>query len=252
MGLVPCRPSTYLVLAKAHNSQTRAAKDSNLSTTNKTVTTLDPTGLTPKQAYTFPLEIPRPPTIKMERTIEGRVRKRLSKTTRTGRARRRELSDEDRQRLSDQAGSRPRGPNGRFLPNQHKKECTICVESKWALHFPSARISETCAHELDICLECIQNSIRADFDSKQWNEVSCPECNARLDSSAIVKYADAETFSRYGHGPLPHTPRIVSRKSKVTFQQIRCTNSPDGPAGASKLHMVPLGGMFVWPDQRAR
>lgn len=133
----------------------------------------------------------------MEGTIDGRVRRSGGKKTRTARKRTRELSNEERQRLRENALSRPRGPDGRFLPNQTKKDCAICAESKWAVDFPTAHISENCNHELGACLECIRHSIKADFGTKQWTEIGCPECAAHLDFNAIAKYADAETFARY-------------------------------------------------------
>ncbi|KAK2016978.1 hypothetical protein LZ32DRAFT_635580 [Colletotrichum eremochloae] len=77
------------------------------------------------------------------------------------------------------------------------RECPICAETKDPSSFPVLSITPTCTHPPEACLECLQMSIKSDFNSKLWTDIRCPECRELLEYVDIQKYADEETFARY-------------------------------------------------------
>ncbi|KAK2000892.1 hypothetical protein LX36DRAFT_709013 [Colletotrichum falcatum] len=77
------------------------------------------------------------------------------------------------------------------------RECPICAETRGPSSFPVLSITPMCTHPPEACLECLQMSIKSDFNSKLWTDIRCPECRELLEYVDIQKYADEETFARY-------------------------------------------------------
>lgn len=101
------------------------------------------------------------------------------------------------ERRSEFARARPRDTNGCFLIIA-TKECAICSETKSLSFFPRVPVSRACHHSPNTCLACIRTSIRVDFETRQWNHIHCPECREVLDYHDVQRYADLETFYRFG------------------------------------------------------
>lgn len=136
----------------------------------------------------FPPPSPDPAPPRQRQLVQSTSRKQ-----RLERKRRRRFSES----LSEFARNRPRAANGRFLTTS-TKDCAICAETKLVIEFPDSRISQTCAHSSNTCLTCVRRSIKVDFETRQWNHIHCPECRESLDYHSVKKYADEETFNRYG------------------------------------------------------
>jgi hypothetical protein len=76
-------------------------------------------------------------------------------------------------------------------------ECVICLESLDPTYFPKRKITLYCAHEPNVCLQCLSQSISTQLTSKVWDQIDCPSCSARLDFLDIRTFADLVVFERY-------------------------------------------------------
>lgn len=129
------------------------------------------------------------------------------------------------ERRSELARNRPRDADGRFL-SRATKDCATCTETKSVSYFPQARISQTCIHNPNTCLDCLKTSIRVNFETRQWNQIYCPECRALLDHQDVQKFADKDTFRRFGSFPLSLC--VHSHSDDADILQIRFHVSPCG------------------------
>ena len=87
-------------------------------------------------------------------------------------------------------------------------ECVVCDEALINSNTPNRRITLSCQHEPDVCLDCLARSITVQFESKVWDNIDCPSCGDRLAFEDVQAFGTAETFSRYvshNRKPLPIT-----------------------------------------------
>ncbi|KAJ4255588.1 hypothetical protein NW762_009585 [Fusarium torreyae] len=77
-------------------------------------------------------------------------------------------------------------------------ECIVCADTKDADAFPRFSVTATCTHPPSTCLDCVQLSIESDLNGKLWTELRCPECRELLEYADIQRYANKQTFTRYG------------------------------------------------------
>ncbi|KAF2876945.1 hypothetical protein BDV95DRAFT_465034, partial [Massariosphaeria phaeospora] len=54
-----------------------------------------------------------------------------------------------------------------------------------------------CTHERSTCRRCLRRWIRSEFESKVWNQISCPECSVRMAYGDISHFAPSDVFRRY-------------------------------------------------------
>ncbi|KAK3386619.1 hypothetical protein B0H63DRAFT_493359 [Podospora didyma] len=91
--------------------------------------------------------------------------------------------------------------NKRQLPEIQAgtQQCSVCFDEKEISEFPRAAVTRTCKHPPRTCLECMKGTIRAQLESKLWNEIGCPEegCKGILQNDDIQRFADEETNDRY-------------------------------------------------------
>ena len=51
-----------------------------------------------------------------------------------------------------------------YAPYRPDQTCSFCWESKPGDSFPQTSITSECQHEIDICLECLQEGLRAQIE----------------------------------------------------------------------------------------
>lgn len=74
--------------------------------------------------------------------------------------------------------------------------CVACLAPLTTLVVPHRRITRACNHNPLICSDCLTQSITSQSESKVWNHIDCPNCNARLDYEDIQAFATNATFQR--------------------------------------------------------
>lgn len=74
--------------------------------------------------------------------------------------------------------------------------CIACLEVLTYAITPGRRITNVCDHEPLICIDCLAQSIRSQSESKIWNQVECPTCNARLSYQDVRSFAAEPVFRR--------------------------------------------------------
>jgi IBR domain, a half RING-finger domain len=84
-----------------------------------------------------------------------------------------------------------------MIQNTKEQDCAICAETLRAPQFPETRVTEGCTHAPNTCFECIRRNIDSQLETRMWNQLSCPECPARLGYADVEKYASKPTFQRY-------------------------------------------------------
>ena len=78
-----------------------------------------------------------------------------------------------------------------------EQECAVCVETLRGSNFLGARVTESCEHGPNTCLECTGRHIESQLETRMWNQLSCPECPELLGYAEVKKYASEATFQRY-------------------------------------------------------
>ena len=76
------------------------------------------------------------------------------------------------------------------------RDCIVCYDTLNILTVPQRRITSTCGHEPDVCRSCLATSISTQFNSKVWDQISCPSCSQRLDFQDVKAFADPDVFTR--------------------------------------------------------
>ncbi|ATZ53317.1 hypothetical protein BCIN_09g01870 [Botrytis cinerea B05.10] len=86
-------------------------------------------------------------------------------------------------------------------PEPQLKECSICAEERAFADFPD-RITAGCLHDSSCCNTCLSQSIGAQIESIQWDQISCPECPELLSFDNVKSFASEADFARYDKNAL--------------------------------------------------
>ena len=87
---------------------------------------------------------------------------------------------------------------GPHVTSRLSKDCVVCYEALSARTVPQRRITSACNHEPDVCRSCLATSISTQFNSKVWDQISCPSCSQRLGFQDVKDFADPDVFTRLG------------------------------------------------------
>lgn len=85
-----------------------------------------------------------------------------------------------------------------------------CLEVLTTAITPTRRITSSCDHDPLICSSCRAQFITTQLDSKIWNQIECPTCNARLDYQDVRAFATKSSFKRYAIGILEKVALLIS------------------------------------------
>lgn len=82
---------------------------------------------------------------------------------------------------------------GTDLDNQ---PCLVCQRQLSASEFPEKYIVESCQHQPNICLDCIENSIIECLDNDLLQMISCPQCGEVMSADEVWRFSRANTYER--------------------------------------------------------
>ncbi|KAI9642074.1 hypothetical protein NHQ30_009945 [Ciborinia camelliae] len=82
-------------------------------------------------------------------------------------------------------------------PKVELRECSICAEELTPDNFPHHNITSDCAHDAACCYTCLSQCIGVQIESKQWDQITCPECPALLSFDNVKTFASETDFIRY-------------------------------------------------------
>ena len=88
-------------------------------------------------------------------------------------------------------------PRPRFT-SRLSKDCIVCYEALNARTVLQRRITPACNHEPDVCRSCLAMSISTQFNSKVWDQISCPSCIQRLGFQDMKAFVGSDLFTRFG------------------------------------------------------
>jgi hypothetical protein len=74
--------------------------------------------------------------------------------------------------------------------------CSVCLERYTWRHFPKRRITAECNHEPTICLDCLQQAIDSQIETRSWDKLACPLCPSKLSFEAVKAYSSPESFEK--------------------------------------------------------
>jgi hypothetical protein len=103
-----------------------------------------------------------------------------------------ELSSEDEIKLS--SGDKVESPKKKQLP---KRMCLVCDTEKGINQFPSRKRVSSHEHEQNVCRPCYLGHLKTEIDSKNWDEVACPECSITLTYKEVKDMTSTENFAKY-------------------------------------------------------
>ena len=74
--------------------------------------------------------------------------------------------------------------------------CVACGRSLPASVFPSGYVVESCRHEPEVCLDCIENAIMESLDNNLAQCIGCPQCGDAMSAVDVWRYSRTDTFQR--------------------------------------------------------
>ncbi|EPE29696.1 RING/U-box [Glarea lozoyensis ATCC 20868] len=74
--------------------------------------------------------------------------------------------------------------------------CIICLDSPDVDLFPEANCSETCAHEINVCTDCLTAHIGTQIRESPLR-ILCPGCSEPVGYQVVKTYASSEEFDRF-------------------------------------------------------
>ncbi|KAF2162566.1 hypothetical protein M409DRAFT_27188 [Zasmidium cellare ATCC 36951] len=75
------------------------------------------------------------------------------------------------------------------------KECTICAGDVFANQFPKIPHADAAEHARDVCFKCWEQHLHSELENKEWNQISCAQCDHIL-TEAEIKKLDTSFISR--------------------------------------------------------
>ncbi|KAI9675831.1 MAG: hypothetical protein M1829_003257 [Trizodia sp. TS-e1964] len=106
--------------------------------------------------------------------------------------------------------------------------CVGHMEELPISHFPASAISSACTHSmLDLCIECIGESLTSQVSAKHWAAVSCPLCHVALSFEEVKRWAPPETFSKY----------CVAANREALRQMEGFVSCPVEDCGGGQIHL---------------
>ena len=120
-------------------------------------------------------------------------------------------------------------------------DCISCSEPLADLDAPNLRITQSCNHDRDICLDCLSQHIDIQFRDNIWDQIRCPSegCREILNADDVNEYATPETVNRYND----RLARQLFQNDK-SFQQCRhapCENVQEVSAAVGRYPEGPIG-----------
>jgi hypothetical protein len=77
-----------------------------------------------------------------------------------------------------------------------KRTCLVCDAEKGINQFPSPKKVSSHEHDPNVCRPCYLSHLKTEIDSKNWDEVACPECPITLAYKEVKDMTSAENFAK--------------------------------------------------------
>jgi hypothetical protein len=126
------------------------------------------------------------------------------------------------------------------------RECAICAEQRPLGDFPG-KVTNACAHERDVCLECIARTIDLEVNGKgNSTRIICPHagCPAELSYEDVKREASKDVFDRFD--------ALLLRKSLQEERAFRwCANAGCGSGQIIEGLDVGTAGFNTWSQCHA-
>lgn len=74
--------------------------------------------------------------------------------------------------------------------------CIVCIEILPESKFPDGRIAESCKHEPNVCLDCIEKSIVESLDNDLPQIIGCPQCGITMSATDVWRFSETPTYQR--------------------------------------------------------
>ncbi|CAD0110920.1 unnamed protein product [Aureobasidium uvarum] len=78
-----------------------------------------------------------------------------------------------------------------------KRTCLVCDAEKGINQFPSQKRVSSHEHDQNVCRPCYLSHLEIEIDSKNWDEVACPECPTALTFTEVKDMTTAQNFAKY-------------------------------------------------------
>jgi hypothetical protein len=92
-------------------------------------------------------------------------------------------------------------PTGNFQTRTRRnlfqyRPCVTCHRPRFASSFPDGHIVESCRHEPEVCLDCIERAIIECLDNDLPHCISCPRCGEEMSAVDVWRLSSTGTFTR--------------------------------------------------------
>ncbi|PVI02323.1 hypothetical protein DM02DRAFT_308023 [Periconia macrospinosa] len=77
------------------------------------------------------------------------------------------------------------------------QECPICTCILPITRFPKHPATSTCTHLPTTCRRCLRMWLHTSFQTKLWDQLTCPECGAQLQHADVQRCAGKRVFEKY-------------------------------------------------------
>jgi len=77
-----------------------------------------------------------------------------------------------------------------------KQKCTTCDRSLAVATFPKHPQGSRCNHRRETCRRCWHQWLQSQVEHKQWDQITCAQCNNVLGQSEVKARATPPTFQK--------------------------------------------------------
>lgn len=77
-----------------------------------------------------------------------------------------------------------------------RRTCLVCDAEKGINQFPSPKRVSSHEHEQNVCRPCYRSHLDNEIDSKNWDEVACPECPVTLTYKEVKDMTSTGNFAK--------------------------------------------------------
>ncbi|CAD0098973.1 unnamed protein product, partial [Aureobasidium mustum] len=100
-------------------------------------------------------------------------------------------------RSAEETATTSKGQSGPPKKKQcRKRTCLVCDTKKHYTQFPSQTKVSSHDHGANVCRLCYFSHLEVEIDSKNWDEVACPECPTKLTYQEVESMTNAENFAK--------------------------------------------------------
>jgi hypothetical protein len=101
--------------------------------------------------------------------------------------------------IREDSQSEPEPPRKKQL---RKHTCLVCDVEKGINQYPSPKKVSFHQHGSNICRHCFLRHLETELDSKNWDQVACPECPVVLTYREVKSLTDPVRFAKYEQASL--------------------------------------------------